>query len=73
MGDWEGRWSHQHMSSPKLVILETGLFADAETLNAALATGPAGKTVTLQPATMTDADWDNVLEDILSADKVITI
>ena len=56
-----------------MLALDTGLFTDVETLKEAVAHLPKCQTVELQPAEMSDADWDSVLSKILAADKIITI
>lgn len=62
--------------SDRLLVLEVGLFPDQETLGAALALIAADRDVLRHDLTrqsMTDQSWDRVVDDILSARKVVTI
>lgn len=61
------------MSADKVLALETGLFGDTETVRLAMAEMPDCRVVSLDPAAMSAADWDNLLGDIMVADKIITI
>lgn len=62
--------------APKLLILETGLFSDRETvrqaLSEALKPGEA-ETIALKPSTMQEEDWDRVVDRILKTGKIVTI
>jgi len=57
------------------LVLDTGLFKDRETLDAALQllNLPATHRHTLNPTTMNDGDWDKILNLVLSAKRVITL
>lgn len=55
------------------IVLDTGLLEDRDTLQAALAAMKISKSRTLTPATMNDSDWDEVLDLVLSAKRVITL
>ena len=60
----------------RLLVLEVGLFPDQETLGDALALIAADRDVLRHDLTrqsMTDQSWDRVVDDILSARKVVTI
>ena len=60
----------------KLLVLAAGLFADQGTVEAALGVLPGQddtQQVQLDPAAMTEQDWDRVAGLILSAGKVITL
>ena len=62
--------------SQKLLVLAAGLFADQGTVEAALEALPGQdgtQQVRLDPAAMTEQDWDRVAGLILSAQKVITL
>ena len=61
------------MSALKILALDTGLFGDAATMQQAVAGIPGSRTLPLAPAEMSPDDWDNVLHDIMAADKIITI
>ncbi len=61
------------MTKIKMLILETGLFEDAEMLRETLAGLPGTSSVSLHADKMKDADWDRLLEKILAADMIITI
>ncbi len=59
-----------------ILVLETGLFNDADVVRAALDT--VKQTTSIQElqlncSTMNDTDWDDMLDRVLSADKVITL
>ena len=59
----------------KIVTLDTGLFPDGETVEAALGQLESGHDVRRLdvPADATDdAGWDKVLADLLAADMIIT-
>ena len=59
-----------------ILVLATGLFADAATINEALATLEAcGRIVRrdVTPDTMNEAAWDRLLGDILGTDLIITL
>lgn len=59
-----------------LVVLQTGLFPDADALEAAVKRHSQGCRVSrhdLTQPTMDDAAWDRVLAEVLEARKVITI
>lgn len=57
------------------LVLETGLFKDAGTLQAALQSIeiPAAHNRKLVPVQMNDRDWDEILDLVLSAKRVITL
>lgn len=57
------------------LILDTGLFADRETLNDALQhlNVPATHKRKLTPDEMNDRDWDEILDLVLSTKRVITL
>lgn len=60
----------------KLLVLHTGLFDDRGSLEAALGVLAGRKDITridLDPAAMTEADWDGVARSILSAERVVTL
>lgn len=60
----------------RLVVLETGLFPDAKTLEGALSglAKPDGiSRHDLQDPGLDPAGWDRVAEAILAADKVVTV
>ncbi len=62
--------------APKLLILDTGLFCDRETVRKALskATTPGDtETLELKPIVMQEEDWDGVVDRILRIEKIITI
>ncbi len=59
-----------------ILVLETGLFNDADVVRAALDT--VKQTTSIQElqlncSTMNDTDWDDMLDRVLSADMVITL
>ncbi len=59
----------------KILVLNTGLFPDRETLDAALAEIAAGHAVRrldLPPRDAADAAWDAVLTEVLAADMIVT-
>lgn len=57
------------------VVLVTGLFEDTETLAAAiqLMDIPQTHQCELNPNTMNDGDWDDILSLVLSTTRVITL
>lgn len=58
------------------LVLDTGLFNDADTVRAALETltpSTSIQVLRLNCSTMNDTDWDNALGLVLSASKVITL
>lgn len=58
-----------------IVHLDTGLFPDAQTVNAALRQMTETfrvDVVDLRQREKKDADWDEVMQKILAADRVIT-
>lgn len=57
------------------LVLDTGLFDDRDTLSAALQLLdlPSARTRKLNPTTMKDGDWDDILNLVLSAKRVITL
>ena len=60
----------------RVLVLRTGLFPDAGTLEAALETRQADlsvKRIDIAPARMDAAQWDSLVKEVLAADKVITI
>lgn len=69
----DGQSSGQVTQLP--VLLDTGLFNDRETLLAAVErlNLPESHRRTLNPTTMNDGDWDDVLDLVLSAKRVITL
>ena len=59
-----------------ILALHTNLFADAKTIESALQIMGENHKVkhkSLSPATMVEKDWDNILNEILSVEKIITI
>ena len=59
----------------KIVALETGLFPDRDTVEAAIGKLEAEheiERIDASDRTMTDADWDRALAQILRADLVVT-
>ena len=59
-----------------ILALHANLFQDAYTVESALlkmADNPEVKHKLLSPATMNENDWDKILADILSVEKVITL
>jgi len=62
-------------SDSELLILDTGLFVDKETLSEALETLnlPPSQRRKLLPASMNDTDWDEIISLVLSARCVITL
>jgi hypothetical protein len=59
----------------ELLVLETRLFPDADTVLQALAALPEGrvKREAVDAGSMTEAEWDRLLQRLLQADKVITL
>jgi len=57
------------------VVLDTGLFNDRDTLLAALdgLNIPDSHRRQLNPTTMNDGDWDEILSLVLSTTRVITL
>lgn len=57
-----------------LLVLDTGLFNDRETLSAALRSmGTSVDIRQLNPEEMNDGDWDEILNLVLSATRVMTL
>lgn len=57
-----------------LLVLDTGLFNDRETLSAALQSmGTSVDIRQLNPEEMNDGDWDEILNLVLSATRVMTL
>ncbi|MCB1759625.1 MAG: hypothetical protein KDI68_07555 [Gammaproteobacteria bacterium] len=58
-----------------LLVLDTGLFADSDTVSAALAELPQTRLarMAVDPESMTTAEWDRLLQRLLQAEKVITL
>lgn len=58
-----------------LIVLRTDLFPDAETLENALRTafGSAARFVDLTRPDMEEADWQEVADLLLSAERIITV
>ena len=59
-----------------ILALHANLFQDAITVESALEkmTGnPEVKYKSLTPATMSEKDWDEILVEILSVEKIITL
>ena len=59
-----------------ILALHANLFQDAFTVESALlkmADNPKVKHKSLSPATMSENDWDKILIDILSVEKIITL
>ena len=61
------------MSAANTLVLDAGLFGDAETLRAAVDAMPASNSVTIKADEMKPEDWDDVLGQILASDKIIVI
>ena len=64
------------MTDKEVLVLTTGLFPDAETIEAALSGGKTGSSnpryeIDLQ--TMNDEAWDRLLADILKAKTILTL
>ena len=62
--------------TPKLLVLAAGLFADRDTVEAALRTGQRQEEmqqVRLDPDAMTEEDWDRIAGLILSAERIVTL
>lgn len=57
------------------LVLDTGLFEDADTVKAALVhlNIPQSSWCKLRPELMNDRDWDKIISQILSAKRVITV
>lgn len=55
-----------------ILVLDAGLFEAADAVSAAFE-GMTTSTIVLTPETMNDAEWDNVLSQILHANKVVTL
>lgn len=58
------------------IILNTGLYPDTATVEAALRSAPlagAARRVALPPSGAPDREWDAVLDELLKAEKVITL
>ncbi|MGI9381652.1 MAG: hypothetical protein ACR2PO_00735 [Methyloligellaceae bacterium] len=63
-------------STPKLLVLAAGLFADRGTVEDALRVVSGQEDVQqieLDPSAMTEEDWDRVAGLILSAERVVTL
>ena len=59
----------------KILALNTGLFPDRETLDAALAEMAAGhhvRRLDLPPPDADDTAWDAALSEVLAADMIVT-
>ncbi|MBC8219457.1 MAG: hypothetical protein H8E67_02685 [Proteobacteria bacterium] len=59
-----------------ILALHANLFQDANTVESALeemTDNPEVKHKSLTPATMSEKDWDQILVDILSVEKIITL
>ena len=59
-----------------ILALHANLFQDAFTVESALlkmADNPKVKHKSLSPSTMSEKDWDKILVDILSVEKIITL
>jgi len=60
----------------QLLVLKANLFPDAETISQGITDFWAENKARfhdIQPANMNDADWDHVLDLVLSADLIITL
>ena len=63
-------------NKPRAVVLRTGLFPDRGTVEDALdalRAEVALKQIDLELAQMDQAQWDKILEEILAAERIITI
>ena len=59
-----------------ILAIHANLFQDSNTVESALlkiADNPEVKYKSLSPATMSEKDWDKILVDILSVEKIITL
>jgi hypothetical protein len=59
-----------------ILALHANLFQDANTVESALekmTDNPEVKHKFLTPATMSEKDWDQILVEILSVEKIITL
>jgi len=59
----------------KILVLDSGLFPDRETIEAALtelATGHQVSCLDLTASAMIKKDWDRALTEILQADLIVT-
>jgi len=58
-----------------ILALHANLFQDANTVESALdmTDNPEVKHKSLTPATMSEKDWDQILVEILSVEKIITL
>ena len=59
-----------------ILVLHANLFKDANTVESALlkmADNPVVKHKSLSPTKMSEKDWDKVLVDILSVEKIIIL
>ena len=59
-----------------ILALPANLFQDANTVESALekmTDNPEVKHKSLTPATMSEKDWDQILVEILSVEKIITL
>ena len=61
------------MSETSTIVLVTGLFEDAVSLKSALANADGVKWIDLDWNTMKEQDWDEVVRQLLSTKKVITL
>ena len=62
--------------SNTILALNANLFQDANTVESALlkiSDNTEVKYKSLSPATMSEKDWDKILVDILSVEKIITL
>ena len=58
-----------------VLVLHADLFADVETIESALQKMEEHHEVkhkSLSPATMSEMDWDQILNEVLSVEKIIT-
>lgn len=64
-----------HTDNANTVVLDTGLFSDRDTVITALTqlNLPESSWHKLTPDTMNDSDWDHILNQVLSATRVITV
>lgn len=60
----------------EVVVLRAGIFPDAETVERALSLLPAECTqavVDVSQASLGESDWDEVLDRLLAADRIIVV
>ena len=58
----------------KSLVLKTGMFPETNLLESALYfDGAKPEILVIDPDSMSEADWDTVVEKILLADKIITL